>query len=140
MHRLNIRRLKRRKVTSKSRNARLFANKMREKFGVAVPNIVKEALSLDKTYGESKWRDAMKKEMMALENLSVWRFYPPGPRMGSDFQKAPLRMIFDMKKEDFRRKARHAVGGYKIDSSHIESFSSVVQSMSIRMMLTMAES
>ena len=49
-------------------------------------------------------------------------------------------MIFDVKKEDFRRKARHVVGGHKINSSHVESFSSVTQSMSTRMMLNVAES
>ena len=131
--------IEKRKTKSKSRNSRSSTNKMREKFGVVVLNTVKEVLLLDKINGDSKCRDAIKKVMMELEKLNVWKCYPPGHRMGSEFQKAPLRMIFDVKKEDFRYKSRHVVGGRKIDSSHVESFSSVVQSMSIRMMLTIAE-
>ena len=49
-------------------------------------------------------------------------------------------MIFDVKKEYGRCKARHVVGGYVVDSSHVETFSSMVQSMSIRMTLTMVKS
>ena len=60
--------------------------------------------------------------------------------MGSEFQQAPLRMIFDVKKEDSRCKARIMAGGHLIYSSHAESCSSTLQSMSIRMSLTMAES
>ena len=48
-------------------------------------------------------------------------------------------MNIDVKKEDMRRKARHVVGGHKIDSSHLESHSSVAQSTSKRLLLTMAE-
>ena len=48
-------------------------------------------------------------------------------------------MIFNIKKEDMRRKARYMVGGHKIDSAHLESYSSVVQSISIRLLLTIAE-
>ena len=59
--------------------------------------------------------------------------------MGSEFQKSPLRIVFDIKKEDLRHKARHTVGGHEIGSSRVESFYSVVQSMITRMALTMAE-
>ena len=52
MHHLSSRQLLKRKTKSKSRNARLPTNEMREKFGVVVLNTVKEALSLDKTNGD----------------------------------------------------------------------------------------
>ena len=87
IHRLRIRRLKKRKTKSKSMNDRSSANKMREKFGVVVPNTVKEALLLDKMNGDSKWCDATKKEMMALEKLIAWTFHPPGHCMGSEFKR-----------------------------------------------------
>ena len=64
--------------------------------------------------------------MIALEKLNVWKCHPPGHRMGSKFQRAPLRMILDAKNEDGRRKDRHVVGGHVIDSFHIESFSSAL--------------
>ena len=48
-------------------------------------------------------------------------------------------MIFDIKNEDLRRKARFVVSGYKVDSSHLEAYSSVVQSMSLRILLSIAQ-
>ena len=59
--------------------------------------------------------------------------------MPSDYKKAPLRMIFDMKKEDLRRKATFVVRGYRIDASHLETCSLVAQIMSLRISLTMAQ-
>ena len=38
-----------------------------------------------------------------------------------------------------QRKERYVVGSHKIDSMHLESYSSVTQSMSIRLLLTIAE-
>ena len=69
--------------------------------------------------------------MKALEKLNVWRFHPNYYKMPKEFQKVPLRMIFNIKKEDLRRKARYMVEGYKIDSLHLESYSSVVKTMSM---------
>ena len=111
---------------------------MRKKFGIKVPNSTKEASLLDKTNGDSKWHDAIQKELMALQKLNVWRFHLSNHKMSKECQKAPLRMIFDVKKEDLRRKARHVVGGHEIDSDHLEAYSSVVQSMSVRILLTLA--
>ena len=45
--------------------------------------------------------------------------------MPEEHQKAPLRMMFDVKKEDLRRKARYVVGSRDIESDHLESCSSV---------------
>ena len=44
--------------------------------------------------------------------------------------------MFDIKKENLRRKARLVVGGHALDFLHLESHSSVVQSVSVRMLLT----
>ena len=92
---------------------------------------------LDRINGDNKWHDAMQKELMALEKLNAWKFHLSHHKMLRDYQKALLCMIFDMKKEDVRRKARRVVGGHKIDSTHLESHSSIVQSMIMRMLLTM---
>ena len=55
------------------------------------------------------------------------------------FQKVLLRMIFDTKKEDLRHKAHFIVGCHVIDLFYLESYSSIVQSMSLQILLTMAE-
>lgn len=83
--------------------------------------------------------DAIQKELNALETLGVWKFYRQGHIMPNDYQKAPLRMIFDVKKEHLRLKSRFVVGGHKMDSTHHEAYSSVAQTMSLRILLTMAQ-
>ena len=55
---------------------------------------------MDRINGDNKWYDAMQKELMALEKLNAWKFHPSHHKMPRDYQKEPLRMIFDMKKED----------------------------------------
>ena len=72
-YRINIRWVKR--PTSKSRNTRTSSKLMSKKFGVKIPNNVKEALLLDRINGDSKWADVIKREMDALENLGVWKFH-----------------------------------------------------------------
>ena len=139
-YRVIIRRVKKARTGSKkSRNARVVSQSMRETFGIKIPNSTKEALILDRINGDNKWHDSMQKELMALEKLNVWKFHPSHHRMPKDYQKAPLRMIFDIKKEDMRRKSGYVVGGHKIDSERLESYSSVVQSMSIRLLSIMAD-
>ena len=44
--------------------------------------------------------------------------------------------MFDVKTEDLQRKARLVVGGYQLDSSHFKIYSSVVQAISVRILLT----
>ena len=57
--------------------------------------------------------------------------------MSKENQKVPFQMIFDVNKKYLRRKFRCVVGAHKIGSEHLESHSSVVQPMRIRLSLTM---
>ena len=68
--------------------------------------------------------------------MGVFQYFSLNTRKeGSDgWQKAPMRMIFDVKK-DGRYKARLVVGGHVIDSSEHETFSSTVQDLSIRLLM-----
>ena len=81
---------------------------------------------LTKKNGNNAWGEAILKEMTALTAAGVWEFKPPGYRLGSSYQYAPLTLIFDVKQEDLRRKARLVAGGHVVDSSMYESYSSVV--------------
>ena len=138
VHIVRIRRVNNKK--KKYRNDRVSTNKMRQKFGIVMPNSMKEVLLAEKVNGDTKWNDAINKEMMALEKLNAWKFHPPWYHIASNYQRAPLRMILDVKKEDKRQKARHVVGGQVINSSHLEFHCSVLQSTSARMLLTIVES
>jgi len=64
---------------------------------------------LDNKNGNTLWADAIAKEMkdirVAFKNLLDGQSAPIG------FQKILCHMIFDVKMEDFRRKARLIAGG-----------------------------
>jgi hypothetical protein len=47
-------------------------------------------------------------------------------------------MIFDVKMEDFRRKASFVAGGHTTETSHAMTYSSVVSRESVRITLTLA--
>ena len=121
-----------------SKNSRDEKNKNREKFGIKIPNSVKEALSLDKINKNTLWADAMEKEMNGLNNANCFTYFPGHHRFSKEYQYAPLRMIFDVKKEDLHRKARLVAGGHVVNSSMFKSYSSVVQTISLRLLQTIA--
>ena len=108
------------------------------KYGIKVPNSVRKALILDKENNNTLWADAIKKEMTALNKANCFEYFPLHHRFGKDYQYTPLRIIFDVKKEDLRRKARLVAGGHVVDFSMYESYSSVVQSRTLRILQTIA--
>ena len=55
--------------------------------------------------------------------------------MPPDYQWAPLQWVFDIKKEDKHRKAYLVVEGHVMDASMLPIYSSVVQNLSICLLL-----
>ena len=109
------------------------------KFGVEVPRNVKEALAFEKKNGDSKWAQAIQKEMKGLLDHETFKFLDPGVQAPSDYQFAPLRMIFDVK-PDGTSKARLVIGGHVVDSSEHSGYSSVVKLTSTRILNIIAKS
>jgi hypothetical protein len=126
------------KVRRLSRNKRLQNKKNRVKFGIKVPNNVREAIIFDKENKNNLWAEAIMKEMTALEKAGVFEFHPPHHQVSKEYQYCPLRIIFDIKQEDLRRKARMVAGGHVVNSTMFESYSSVVQTRTIRLLETIA--
>jgi hypothetical protein len=118
-----------RKLSKNARNARIKGN---EKFGIKIPNNVKEALEFDRQNGNNKWAEAIIKEMSALERLDCFEFVDPNRTFTKSdcWQFAPMHMIFDIKQEDLRYKARFAVGGHMVDSSNYTTYSSTISDIS----------
>ena len=116
-----------------SRNQRQSKKTNKEKFGIRIPNSIEEALRFDKEAGNTLWADAIEKEMNSLDKLSVFEYHPSTKRFDpkDGWQTAPLRMIFDIKSEDRRYKARLVVGGHKVDSSQYNTYSSQVDTLSV---------
>ena len=111
----------------------------REKFGIKIPNNTREVLLLDRLNDNRLWAEAIAKEMAGLEKLGIWDVKNPGYRPGANFQKTTLNLIFDIKAEDLRRKARLVVGGHLVDTSKYEAYASNVKPLSVRILLALAE-
>jgi hypothetical protein len=79
------------------------------KFGIEVPTLVDHALEIDKRNGNTLWADAIAKEMKDVH--IAFQCLNPGKRGPLDYKWIKCHMIFDIKIEDFRRKARMVAGG-----------------------------
>jgi len=101
-----------------------------------VPKTVKEALELDKKNGNTLWADTIVKEMkdvrVAFKILVDRQSAPIG------YQKIPCHMIFNVKMEDFRRKARLVARGHQTKAPATITYASVVSRETIRIALLMA--
>ena len=110
--------------------------KKTHKFGIRVPRTVDEALRLDKENGNTKWADAIAKEMkevrVAFEIKDDDWVAPKG------YQFVKCHMIFDVKMEDFRRKARLVAGGHMTEAPPTMTYASVVSRETVRIALTLA--
>ena len=119
----------------KRRNTRYL--KRTHKFGIELPKkTVPEALAIDRKNGNTLWADAIAKEM---KNVRVaFKILPDGEKAPIGYQKIPCHMVFDIKMEDFRRKARLVAGGHKTDAPATITYASVVSRETVRVALTIA--
>ena len=118
----------------KRRSARYL--KRTHKWGLEVPQSVDDALAIDKRNGNTFWADAIAKEM---KNVRVaFKILDDGERPPPGFQFIRCHMIFDIKMEDFRRKARLVAGGHVTDVPPTITYSSVVGRETVRIALTLA--
>jgi hypothetical protein len=106
------------------------------KFGIQVPKTWGETVKLDEENGNTLWQDAIRKEMnnvrIAFKVLNGEEDIPP------TYQEIRCHMIFDVKMEDFRRKARLMAGGHTTDAHHVATYASVVSREYVRIALTLA--
>ena len=127
--------------TLRKRNRIISAVKKRyhkrtHKFGIRVPKTVEEAKMIDEMNGNTLWQDAIRKEMdavcVAFKILHGDEKVPPG------YQEIRCHLIFDIKMEDFRRKARYVAGGHTTEPPATITYASVVSRESVRIALTLA--
>jgi hypothetical protein len=111
--------------------------KRTHKFGIEVPKTVnEEALELDKKNGNTLWADEISKEM---KNVRVaFKILPDGQSAPIGYQKIPCHMIFDVKMEDFRRKAQLIAGGHRTKAPATITYASVVSRETVCIALLMA--
>jgi hypothetical protein len=126
--------LKKRDVIIAAVNKRYW--KRTHKFGIRIPHSVEEALQIDKENGNTKWADAIAKEMknimIAFKMIGKGAPAPPG------YQTIKCHIVFDVKMDNFAYKARMVAGGHTTETPTSITYASVVSRDSIRIALTMA--
>ena len=95
---------KRDRIISQVKCQSVRYHKQTHKYGIELPKTVEEAYAIDRATGTTFWRDAIKNEM---KNVCVafdilWNGVAPL----ADHQCIRCHMVFDVKMEDFRRKAQ----------------------------------
>ncbi len=110
--------------------------KRTHKFGIEISKTVKEALALDRKTGNTLWADAIAKEMREVR--IAFNILPDGCSAPIGYQKIPCHMVFDIKMEDFRQKARMVAGGHLIKASATITYASVVSRETVHLALTFA--
>jgi hypothetical protein len=91
---------------------------------------------MDKENDNTLWQDTVRTEMknarIAFKILNGEESAPP------TYQEIHCHMIFDVKMEYFRRRARFAAGGHTTNTPHAMKYASVVSRESVRTALTIA--
>ena len=107
------------------------------KFGFEVPDTVQRAKELDRLNGNTLWMDALAKEManvrVAFKILDDGADPPPG------YQFMKCHIIWDIKLDGLRRKARLVAGGHMTKTPPpVMTYASVVSRETVRIALTIA--
>jgi hypothetical protein len=82
------------------------------------------------------WADAIAKEMKDVR--VAFKILVDGQSVPIGYQKIPYHMIFDVKMEDFSRKARLVAGGHKTEAPATITYASVVSRETVHIALLMA--
>ena len=106
--------------------------KRTHKFGIELPKTVKEALDPDSMNSNTLWAAGIAKEM---KNVCVaFKILADNESVPIGFQRIPCHMVFDIKMEDFTRKAHLVAGGHKTNAPSTITYSSVVLCETVRLL------
>ena len=121
-----------RSVLARAFKAKTRASATKIKFGIQVPLGVKQAFFLDKQNGNSKWREAIKKELDQLEEFKVFRVLKKGETIPAGYKQVPYHIVFDVK-FDLRHKARLVADGNWTEATRDDVYSGVVAMETVRL-------
>jgi hypothetical protein len=105
------------------------------KFGIQVPKTWDEAVKLDEGNSNTLWQDTIRKEM---NNVCIaFKVINGEEAISPTYQSIRCHMIFDVKMEDFRCKARFVADGHTTDVPHVMTYAFGVSRESARIALTL---
>ena len=109
-------------------------DKVKVKYGIEIPANFKRAVELDIANRNTLWQTAVRDEIAALIFHKCFKFKAKGFKPAKSYQYAPLRLIFELK-QDFRRKARLVIQGFRVDPRDLSTRSTVVNGISVRLLV-----
>ncbi|KAL7523720.1 hypothetical protein ACHAXR_000304, partial [Thalassiosira sp. AJA248-18] len=110
--------------------------KRNKKFGIELPKTAKEALDLGQKNGNTLWADAITKEMKVVR--IAFDILPDGSTVPKGYEFMKCHLIFNIKMEDSRRKARLVAGGHMTRAPATMTYASVVSRETVHRALTIA--
>jgi hypothetical protein len=99
-------------------------HKRTHKFGIEVPKNWDDCARVEKENNNNLWQDVVRKEMKNVR--IVFKILNGEESVPPTYQEICCHMIFDVKMEDFRRKARFVAGGHTTDTPHAMTYASVL--------------
>jgi hypothetical protein len=112
-------------------------HKRNVKFGIEVPRNWADCVQYNKDNNNIFWEDTVKKDMMNVR--IAFNIFIGDEAIPPTYQEITCHMIFDVKLEYFRRKARFVAGGHTMDTPHIMMYASVVFPESMRVASPLAD-
>jgi len=110
--------------------------KRTHKYGLEVPKDYDDCIRIDTANGNTLWQDAIRQEMAKV--LVAFRILDDNEEIPTGYQRIDCHMVYDIKMEDFRRKARFVAGGHMTSTPATNTYASVVSRESVRTALTLA--
>ena len=128
------------KVTTSKRKAPTGNNRQMGtfKYGIEVPRKWADVVRLDRANSSLEWHHAVEKEMASLIKHKCFDFKHPGWTAPSDYQYAPLHMVYDVKVCG-RKKARFVCNGSRVDPKGLSTRATVVKGVSVRLLDIIAD-
>ena len=123
----------------RNRNVKKVASRLQKhnfKFGFEVPTTVKRALEIDKENGNNLWATAIADEMASVR--IAFKILGEDEKVLPTYKYMEGHLVFDVKMENFRRKARYVAGGHLLRTPESLTYSSVVSRETVRIALTLA--
>jgi len=111
-------------------------HKRTHKYGIELPKSVADCKRLDDLNGNTLWQDAIAAEINAVR--VAFKIKHGDEKIPPGYQYIRCHMIFDVKMEDFRRKARYVAQGNMTEAPATLTYASVVSRESVRIALTLA--